>query len=220
MEGSALSGALGMSQQQQHQHQHQQQQQQKQAAARQFILHNNPGEVGSDESGASASASPASSGGGGSAYPSPRGYGASDVEMEGTGGSRPTSSAGVKMQRPTAKRLASSVLESGNAKAMKYDEAGGTGSGIALPQLHTVGQAQPPALSGMASLPPLSTQNLGNAMRAPPPPSSAPPMSGASVVGLGTLRLPQASGLAERRKMVPPSMSGGLGRERRVSDAH
>ncbi|KAF6746916.1 hypothetical protein DFP72DRAFT_616961 [Ephemerocybe angulata] len=58
MEGSALSGALGMSQQQQHQHQHQQQQQQKQAAARQFILHNNPAafdaEFGERDEGASA----------------------------------------------------------------------------------------------------------------------------------------------------------------------
>ncbi|KAF6759036.1 hypothetical protein DFP72DRAFT_1064533 [Ephemerocybe angulata] len=112
--GSALSGALGMSQQQQ--------QQQEQAAARQFILHNNPGEAGSDESGASASASPASSGG--------RGRHRRIEAGEQCGGE--------EMQRPMAKRLASSVLESGSAKAMKHDEAGGTESGIALPQLHTV----------------------------------------------------------------------------------
>jgi hypothetical protein len=176
----------------------------------------------------SASASPASraSSLAAEAYPPPMGYvsGTHDVDME--GGSRPTSSAGLGLQRPTAKRLASSVLESGTPKAMKFDDtphspgsippvgssaaSGNPAVGIALPQLHPA-SAQPPLqpLGSVNSLPPIST-NVGyntqkpGTMMAPPPPSSAPPMSGSVL----NMNLPRGS-LAERR------MSAAAGGETR-----
>ncbi|KAJ3510115.1 hypothetical protein NMY22_g16068 [Coprinellus aureogranulatus] len=66
---------------------------------------------------------------------------------------------GLKLQRPTAKRLASSVLESGNAKAMKFDDA---------PQSPAINNTTAPTnalpvqpLGSVNSLPPISSSSFG-----------------------------------------------------------
>lgn len=173
-----------------------------------------------------------------SPHPHPHAYGGAasqhDVDMD--AGSRPGSSAGLglsmgggaggtKLQRPTAKRLASSVLESGTNKAMKFDENPQSpslqtlsnvppASGLTLPQLHhaVAQQQQAQPLGSVTSLPPISTnfdagysgnQKQGGGMMAPPPqPSSAPPVGGSVL----NMNLPRGS-LAERRRMAAAAMA-------------
>ncbi|KAJ2916063.1 hypothetical protein MD484_g4320, partial [Candolleomyces efflorescens] len=202
-------------------------------AAREFMLHHHQaGGVGSDES---------TSGSGGESPASRASSLGVDVTMDGM--SRPTSSAGLdaafgqgmglqRLQRPTAKRLASSVLESDTPKAMKFDSAmspEGSGSGdVSMVSPPPPIALQPPPLGTLASLPPLSTQGLDggkstNAMMAPPPPNSAPPQ-GSQALPLG-LNLPRSGSgitLAERRRLAAANMANRVDFEhksRRMSDA-
>ncbi|RXW21840.1 hypothetical protein EST38_g4024 [Candolleomyces aberdarensis] len=163
-----------------------------------------------------------------------------DATMESL--SRPSSSAGLDAafgqgvgmqhpQRPVAKRLASSVLESDNPKAMKFDSAmspEGSGTGdvsMVSPPI----ALQPPPLGTLATLPPLSTQGLDGvgkstkAMMAPPPPNSAPPQGNQnSLLGLNLPRTGSGVTLAERRRMATANIVGRSdfdSKSRRMSDA-
>ena len=160
-----------------------------------------------------------------------------DVTMESL--SRPTSSAGLDAafgqgvsmqhpQRPVAKRLASSVLESDNPKAMKLDSAMSPEGSGDVSMVSPPIALQPPPLGTLASLPPLSTQGLDgvgkstNAMMAPPPPNSAPPQANQnSLVGLNLPRSGSGVTLAERRRISTANMvgRGDESKSRRMSDA-